>query len=92
MDKARPLDMGLVGFNNDTYKYYFDFAAKYNFDYVLIDDGWYSYHNRNVMDANPALDIPMLCEYAKSKNIKLLLWMVERIICEDVVIQKIIQI
>ena len=65
-----------VGFNNDTYKYYIDFAAKYNFDYVLIDDGWYSYHNRNVMDANPALDIPMLCEYAKSKNIKLLLWMV----------------
>lgn len=65
-----------VGFNNDTYKYYIDFAAKYNFDYVLIDDGWYSYHNRNVMDANPALDIPMLCEYAKSKNIRLLLWMV----------------
>ena len=65
-----------VGFNNDTYKYYIDFAAKYNFDYVLIDDGWYSYHNRNVMDANPALDIPMLCEYAKDKNIRLILWMV----------------
>lgn len=65
-----------VGFNNDTYKYYIDFAAKYNFDYVLIDDGWYSYHNRNVMDANPALDIPMLCEYAKTKNIRLILWMV----------------
>lgn len=65
-----------VGFNNDTYKYYIDFAAKYNFDYVLIDDGWYSYHNRNVMDANPALDIPMLCEYAKGKNIRLILWMV----------------
>ena len=65
-----------VGFNNDTYKFYIDFAAKYNFDYVLIDDGWYSYHNRNVMDANPALDIPMLCEYAKKKNIRLILWMV----------------
>lgn len=65
-----------VGFNNDTYKYYIDFADKYNFDYVLIDDGWYTYRNRNVMDANPALDIPMLCEYAKKKNIRLILWMV----------------
>ncbi|MBQ8889227.1 MAG: glycoside hydrolase family 97 protein [Bacteroidaceae bacterium] len=65
-----------VGFNNDTYKYYIDFASEYHFDYVLIDDGWYSYHNRNVMDADPALDIPMLCEYAKSKDVRLILWMV----------------
>lgn len=65
-----------VGFNNDTYKYYIDFAAKYNFEYVLIDDGWYSYADKNVMDANPALDIPSLCKYAEKKNVRLILWMV----------------
>ena len=28
------------GINNDTYKYYIDFASKYGIEYVVIDDGW----------------------------------------------------
>ncbi len=29
-----------AGINNDTYKYYIDFAAKYGIEYVLLDEGW----------------------------------------------------
>lgn len=65
-----------VGFNNDTYRYYIDFAAEYGFQYVLIDDGWYDYSRHNVMDARNDIDIPALCQYAKTKDIRILLWVV----------------
>jgi len=65
-----------VGFNNETYRYYIDFAAQYGFQYVLIDDGWYDYSNHNVMDARGNIDIPALCKYAESKGVRILLWVV----------------
>lgn len=29
-----------AGINNDTYKYYIDFASKYGIEYVILDEGW----------------------------------------------------
>ena len=31
-----------AGINNDTYKYYIDFAAKNGIEYVILDEGWYN--------------------------------------------------
>jgi alpha-glucosidase len=29
-----------AGINNDTYKYYIDFASKNGIEYVILDEGW----------------------------------------------------
>ncbi len=61
-----------AGINNDTYKYYIDVAAKYGIEYVLLDEGWCD--TRDLMKQSPGIDIASLSEYAKSKNVGLLLW------------------
>ena len=30
-----------AGINNDTYKYYIDFASKNGIEYIILDEGWY---------------------------------------------------
>jgi alpha-glucosidase len=71
------------GKNNDTMKYYIDFAARNKFEYMLIDAGWAATNppapgsTRRAADLTksiPAIDMPMLVEYAKSKNVRLWLW------------------
>jgi alpha-glucosidase len=61
-----------AGINNDTYKYYIDVAAKYGIEYVLLDEGWCD--TKDLMKQAPGIDIASLSEYAKSKNVDLLLW------------------
>ena len=60
------------GINNDTYKYYIDFASNNNLEYVVIDDGWSE--PWDVTKTIPEIDIPMLVEYGKKKNVDLILW------------------
>lgn len=55
-----------AGINTESYKYYIDFAAKYHVPYMLIDAGW-----RN----NNAVNIPEITNYAKQKNVGVMLWM-----------------
>jgi alpha-glucosidase len=75
------------GKNNETMKYYIDFSARNKFEYMLIDGGWsaslptpagqvgYSRRGRaDLTKSIPAIDIPMLVEYAKSKNVRIWLW------------------
>jgi alpha-glucosidase len=72
------------GKNNDTIKYYIDFSARNKFDYMLIDGGWElpmpsppGSRGRGLYSDTQsiaALDIPMLAEYAKSKNVRL--WLI----------------
>ncbi|MGA2328705.1 MAG: glycoside hydrolase family 97 protein [Bryobacteraceae bacterium] len=75
------------GKNNETMKYYIDFSARNKFEFMLIDGGWsaslpttadqvgYSRRGRaNLTKSIPAIDIPMLVEYAKSKNVRIWLW------------------
>ncbi|GAL85875.1 alpha-glucosidase [Sporocytophaga myxococcoides] len=66
------------GMNTDTIKYYIDFASSFNLEYMLIDAGWYGKHDdikANIIMAIPELNLPEVIEYAKEKNIGILLWL-----------------
>jgi alpha-glucosidase len=61
-----------AGINNETYKYYIDFASKYGIEYVLLDEGWCD--TRNLLKQSPGINIEELASYAKSKHVGLILW------------------
>jgi len=61
------------GLNTETYKYYIDFADKYNLEYVLLDEGW-SKSVTDIAEPNPDVDLKELIRYAKQKNVQLILW------------------
>ncbi|WP_316814396.1 glycoside hydrolase family 97 protein [Pedobacter heparinus] len=63
-----------TGFNTDTYKYFIDFAAKNGIPYVNLDEGWSDQFN--LLKVTEKLDMQELIRYAKSKNVKLILWCV----------------
>ena len=63
-----------AGVNNDTYKYYIDFAQKHGIEYVILDEGWAVNKKADLMQIIPEIDLPMLCEYAKAHNVGLILW------------------
>lgn len=60
------------GINNDTYKYYIDFASKYEIEYVVIDDGWSEAWD--VTKTIPEINMEELVAYDKKKNVDLILW------------------
>ncbi|HEX5555543.1 MAG TPA: glycoside hydrolase family 97 N-terminal domain-containing protein, partial [Chitinophagaceae bacterium] len=65
---------GMDNRNTALYKYYVDFAAKYNLEYVLIDAGWSNiFHLSKV---NPKIDIREVISYAKKKKVGVFLWCV----------------
>ncbi|HYH14560.1 MAG TPA: glycoside hydrolase family 97 protein [Flavisolibacter sp.] len=61
-----------AGINNATYKYYIDFASKYGIEYVLLDEGWCD--TRDLMKQSPGIDVEELADYARRKNVDLILW------------------
>ncbi len=61
-----------AGINNDTYKYYIDFASENKIEYIILDEGWYP--TGEILKSIPEIDIPMLCKYAGSKNVGVILW------------------
>ena len=63
-----------AGINNDTYKYYIDFASKNGIEYIILDEGWYK--TGTVLESIPSIDVPELCLYAQSKNVGVILWVV----------------
>ncbi|MEA1886819.1 MAG: glycoside hydrolase family 97 protein [Bacteroidota bacterium] len=63
-----------AGINTKTYEYYIDFAAEYDIEYVILDEGWYRLGD--VLDLNPNIDIEHLCNYAESKGVGIILWVV----------------
>jgi len=63
-----------AGLNNDTYKYYIDFASENGIEYVILDEGWYKLGD--VLDQAPGFDVEELCEYAESKNVGIILWVI----------------
>ncbi len=62
------------GINNDTYKYYIDFAAAHGIEYVILDEGWAVNLQADLMQVVPEIDLPMLSSYAISKGVRLVLW------------------
>ena len=63
-----------TGVNNDTYKYYIDFASRYGIEYVILDEGWAVNLKADLFQVVPEIDLPMLCRYAAGKGVKLVLW------------------
>jgi len=63
-----------AGVNNNTYKYYIDFASKYGLEYIILDEGWYVL--RDIMKQEKDIDIQELVDYGKSKNVDIILWVV----------------
>ena len=62
------------GINNDTYKYYIDFAARNGIEYVILDEGWAVNLQADLMQVIPEIDLPMLSKYAMDRGVKLVLW------------------
>ena len=63
-----------AGVNNDTYKYYIDFASKYGIEYVILDEGWAVNGKADLFDVVPEIDIKELCDYAAARNVGIVLW------------------
>ncbi|MCC8146200.1 MAG: glycoside hydrolase family 97 protein [Bacteroidales bacterium] len=63
-----------AGINNDTYKYYIDFASKYGIEYVILDEGWAVNKQADLFKVVPEINLPELVSYANSKNVGLILW------------------
>lgn len=70
------------GVNTDTYKYYIDFAKKYNLEYVIIDEGW-SGRESLMEDLNPDIDVPAVLEYAHKQGVRIILWASWRSLLND---------
>lgn len=60
------------GINTETYKYFIDFASKYDIEYIVIDDGW----SKAWDVTKPIADMNMeeLMAYGKEKNVGIILW------------------
>jgi alpha-glucosidase len=79
-----------LGMNNETAKYYIDFAARNKFEFMLMDGPWSAHEpvppgqvnyglgtSREVLTRSaPDIDIPMLVAYGKSKNVGV--WVITR--------------
>lgn len=63
-----------AGINNETYKYYIDFAAENGLEYIILDEGWYELGN--VTKEVDGINVYELCRYGASKNVGVILWVV----------------
>ncbi len=63
-----------AGINNETYKYYIDFAAEKGIEYVILDEGWAVNKQADLFQIIPAINLPELIAYASAKNVGLILW------------------
>ncbi|MDO6800947.1 glycoside hydrolase family 97 protein [Wenyingzhuangia sp. 1_MG-2023] len=63
-----------AGINNQTYKYYIDFAAKNGIEYVILDEGWSVNKVYDLMQVVPEIDLEELIAYGKERNVGIILW------------------
>ena len=63
-----------VGINNETYKYYIDFASRYGIEYVILDEGWSVNLAADLMQVVSEIDVKELVEYAAERNVGIILW------------------
>lgn len=61
-----------AGYNTASYKYYIDFASDVGLDYVMLDAGWSDVND--LFRITPGMDLKEIAAYAKSKNIRLVMW------------------
>ena len=63
-----------AGINNETYKYYIDFASEHGIEYVILDEGWAVNLEADLLKVIPEIDMEEIVSYAKSKNVDIILW------------------
>ena len=63
-----------AGCNEDTYKYFIDFAAKYGVKYIILDEGW-AVSTADPFHTNKDINMPRLIKYGKEKGVDLILWL-----------------
>lgn len=71
------------GINTDTYKYYIDFASAYNLEYIILDEGW-SVSTMDLTHSVSEIDIEDLFDYAESKNVGIVLWVLWNALEKDI--------
>lgn len=62
------------GVNNETYKYYIDFAATHGIEYVILDEGWAVNLKCDLTQVVKEIDIKELVDYATAKKVGIILW------------------
>lgn len=62
------------GVNNDTYKFYIDFASANGLEYVILDEGWAVNLKADLMQVVDEIDLKELIDYAAKKNVDIILW------------------
>lgn len=65
-----------AGINQQTYKYYIDFASRQRLEYIILDEGWYDPKSGDMLTVIPDINLQELVEYGKSKNVGVILWTV----------------
>lgn len=63
-----------AGINNETYKYYIDFASDHGIEYVILDEGWAVNLEADLLKVIPEIDMKEIVSYARSKNVDIILW------------------
>ncbi|MBO4570638.1 MAG: glycoside hydrolase family 97 protein [Bacteroidales bacterium] len=63
-----------AGINNETYKYYIDFASEHGIEYVILDEGWAVNKKADLFQVIPEIDVRELVEYGARKNVGIILW------------------
>jgi alpha-glucosidase len=63
-----------AGINNETYKHYIDFASRYGIEYVILDEGWAVNGKADLFQVVSEIDLPMLVDYARERNVGIILW------------------
>ena len=63
-----------AGINNDTYKYYIDFAEKHGIEYVILDEGWAVNKKADLLQVIPEIDLKLITSYAAQHNVGIILW------------------
>ncbi|TJZ63364.1 glycoside hydrolase family 97 protein [Sphingobacterium olei] len=62
------------GYNLDTYKYFIDFANKFDMNYIIMDEGW-AKSTRDPYTPNPEVDVHEIIRYGKERNVGVFLWL-----------------
>ena len=63
-----------AGINNETYKYFIDFASQYGIEYVILDEGWAVNKQADLFQVIPEINLPELVKYGAERNVGLVLW------------------
>ncbi len=61
-----------AGINTETYKYYIDFAARNDIEYVILDEGWSE--STDLLKIVPEINLREIVDYGKDKDVGIVLW------------------